>query len=71
MVCKVGDSYLVSLCLSVTVRMQIPGPRLVAMNDSLGSPWGLGICIHPAAQMFLVQMLCSPPDGRGGTQGWS
>lgn len=72
MVCKVGDSYLVSLCLSVAlVRMQIPEPHLVDMNDSLGSPWGLGICIHPAAQMFLVQMLCSPPDGRGGTQGWS
>ena len=32
MVCKVGDSYLVYLCLSVAlVRMQIPGPRLVDM----------------------------------------
>lgn len=73
MVCKVGDCcQLVSLCLSVVlVRMQIPGPPLVDMNDSLGSQGRLGICIHPAAQIFLMQVLCSPPDGRGGTQGWS
>ena len=73
MVCNVGDGcWLVSLCLRLTlVRIQIPGPRLVDIYDSLGSRWGLGICIHPEAQIFLMQMHCSPPDGGGGTQGWS
>lgn len=71
MVCKVGDCcQLVSLCLSVAL-VRTPGGPLVDMNDSLGSQWCLGICIHPAAQIFLVQVLCSPPDGRGGTQGWN